>query len=330
MTPELLVHANTGKNVGLGHLVRCMTLAKELLSRNLSVELRLKNDTDAVTFAQDGGLNPTISNPKRLKMDICSSPAELIIVDSYDFSSRDFELLADRKTLMVVDELGKRNIPADIVLNNNIYADKIEYPAADVVLRGTEYCMLREPFRSLPNPHYREKPESILVTVGGADLEDSFVNIVTVVASVATEVSINAVVGPYFEPPDNLPDQIEFHHDPPDIHELMLEADIAISGGGQTLYELAACGTPTIAVPLGTDQSLNIDGFEKAGFCHAVEKPDDSVFKHELRTHFDNLYRDSETRRKMMETGRSIVDGRGVFRVADRIEEQYNCALPDR
>lgn len=321
MISEVLIHSNTGEDVGLGHLVRCITLTDELLSRGIDTNLLLKTDGDAVTFAKSEDVDPTVTNPETLCGTILSASAEVVVIDSYSFTVEDFERIAGEKTLIVVDELGDRRIPANLVLNNNIYADKIDYPAADAVLRGPKYCMLREPFRELEHPNYQQPPESVLVTVGGSDLADSFTEIINLTASVANESIVHAVVGPYFESPGEAPNNVVYHRQPPNIHKLMWEAGVAVTGGGQTLYELAACGTPSVALTLGPDQMRNIDAFEEVGFCLTAGEPDDSNFKDRFQDDLETLYWESETRCGMGKTGLSLVDGKGVFRVAEHIAE---------
>jgi len=44
---------------------------------------------------------------------------------------------------------------------------------------------------------------------------------------------------------------------PQDVAPLMLAADMAVCGGGQTTSELAATGTPAIAIRLAENQTLN-------------------------------------------------------------------------
>ena len=319
MTSSILIHANTGENVGLGHLVRCLTLANELYSRGIDVEFLLKNDDDAVAFARKEGIEPTTTDPERLHEDILTASVDVVIIDSYDFTTGKFKKIAKKKRLIVIDELGDRYIPAEIIINNNIYADNISYPAAETILRGPKYCMLREPFRNLSEPPIRHRPESVLVTVGGSDLADSFVDILNVAGSVSNEIAINAIIGPYFNPPEDTPDNVIFHREPSAIHELMWDADMAVSGGGQTLYELAVCGTPTVALTLGLDQVRNIDGFVNAGFCFSAGTPDEYSFEATLQDQLQILIQENETRRQMAKCGRTIVDGDGVIRVADSI-----------
>jgi spore coat polysaccharide biosynthesis predicted glycosyltransferase SpsG len=140
-----------------------------------------------------------------------------------------------------------------------------------------------------------------------------------VTESFGDDITINAVVGPYFTPPDGTPDDVIFHRQPPAIHELMWAADIAVSGGGQTLYELAVCGTPAVALTLGPDQKRNINGFAEAGFCLPAGAPDEITFEKTLRDQVQTLLESFEIRKQMYQTGIEIVDGRGVVRVADRL-----------
>jgi len=320
MTVDVVIHPNAGENVGLGHLVRCITLTKELQSRGVATDLRIKADDETINFVRDAGLEPAVSYPATIRDDLCSSSADVVVVDSYEFSSEDFERVGRGRTLVVIDELGDRHIPADLVINNNIYAEGISYPAAAEVVRGTEYCMLREPFQNLPAPEYPEPPETLLVTIGGADLADALSETLETSIAVSNTLSVDVIVGPYFEPPEFLRGEATFHHQPSNIHDLMWVADLAVSGGGQTLYELAACGTATVALTLGPDQVRNIQGFQEAGFCRSVGKPSQAGFDDRLRETLTTLVTDHDTRTEMGRQGRSLVDGEGVLRVADRMQ----------
>ena len=47
---------------------------------------------------------------------------------------------------------------------------------------------------------------------------------------------------------------------------IMSDSDIVVSAGGQTLYELARVGVPTVAVGIAENQLHNIKCWSKAGF----------------------------------------------------------------
>ncbi len=47
------------------------------------------------------------------------------------------------------------------------------------------------------------------------------------------------------------------------MRDVMLSSDVAISAGGQTLYELARTGTPTVAVSVADNQKKNVEAMGK-------------------------------------------------------------------
>src|SRR5207244_11064830 len=55
------------------------------------------------------------------------------------------------------------------------------------------------------------------------------------------------------------------YENPPQMRDLMLACDVAITGGGQTTYELAATGTPALAIRLADNQTGNLRGLSAHG-----------------------------------------------------------------
>ena len=96
----------------------------------------------------------------------------------------------------------------------------------------------------------------------------------------------------------------------------MLESDIAISACGQTLYELAFLGVPTIAVTVADNQSINARGWQKTGFIEYGGHWSKTALSGNIKSLIDKL-RDPELRRKNTFIGRDIVDGKGAIRIAE-------------
>jgi len=100
---------------------------------------------------------------------------------------------------------------------------------------------------------------------------------------------------------------------------LMLNADLAVSGGGQTTYELAATGTPAIGIRLAAGQALNLRGLSAAGCLREAGAPDEVGFEARLVSRLSELADDRSVREEMSRRGRALVDGRGAERVTDAI-----------
>jgi len=314
-----LIHPNSGKETGLGHLVRSLRLARELDRLGATVEILLNPDGPGEQRVRRLGFEPQ-TRPKSGEFDLGESDADIVVIDSYDVSGAAISRIHENHEVAVIDELGQREFTADVVVNNNVYAEDIDYPGADRVLRGPRYCMLREEFREVSIP--REPDDRVLLTLGGSDLTDTFgLTLRTIRDGVSETTPIDAIVGPYFEERSLSGPNVTIHRDPDSLANLFAKASYAISGGGQTMYELAACGTPAITVEVGPDQRRNIRGLSDEGFCIPVGKPGKPEYRERLETAIE-WFRDHPTeRRAMAATGRALVDGDGAARVARELLE---------
>src|SRR2546422_523168 len=95
------------------------------------------------------------------------------------------------------------------------------------------------------------------------------------------------------------------------LHGLMLRSDLAVTGGGMTVYECLAAGTPVVGVCLADNQRPNIDALSRAGLIESAEPSLEDAIRY--------LATDSALRRRMSGEGRRRVDGSGAERVADEI-----------
>lgn len=316
---DVIVFANAGPDVGLGHLVRCSALTKQL--RTLGMDTALWTPemgiSDSLIEAYDW--NPAPCKHGELLNRLRGDPPKVAVLDSYELAGEEVRTITEVTKTVVLDELGDRQLRADVVVNNNVYADDIEYPFAGDVLRGPAYCMLRKEFCRRDRVEIEEG--SILITIGGADLVEQFHTLVEVVVGEAPNSSnVTAIVGPYFEDECKLPG-VTYLPTPDNLPRLMQMADIAVSGGGQTLYELAACGTPCVAAILAEDQRLNVKGMAERHVCLSAGWHGASRFFDQVREGIRTLFLDDEKRKQMRENGYELVDGRGTQRVGARIEQ---------
>ena len=95
----------------------------------------------------------------------------------------------------------------------------------------------------------------------------------------------------------------------------MKEADLAISAGGTTLYELCAVGTPAISYSFADNQLYNVKQFAKDGMIdYAGDVRRDDIFTNvvELYQKYDKDRRLREERSVRMQ---QMVDGKGAERI---------------
>ena len=98
----------------------------------------------------------------------------------------------------------------------------------------------------------------------------------------------------------------------------MAGSDIAISAGGQTLYELARMGVPTIAVPVVENQMGNIKAAKKSSLIEYAGWWEEPNILDRLVECIDNL-RDRSRREGISVKAQELVDGQGALRVSESV-----------
>src|SRR5262249_40429837 len=157
-----------------------------------------------------------------------------------------------------------RRLPVDGVINGAPVAPTLKYdvPSGAELWLGIQYQIVRDAFVQ-QSPHVvRSVVERMIVLAGGGDplkvLEPVAGCVWRTVGNVSPPIRVDLICGPYADVPhfDGQRGVSILRH-PPDLAARMADADLAVSAGGQTLYELARCGTPTVAFCLGPDQAYN-------------------------------------------------------------------------
>jgi len=100
----------------------------------------------------------------------------------------------------------------------------------------------------------------------------------------------------------------------------MLQADLAISAGGQTLYELLCVGCPTVAIEVALNQRKQLQALVELGCLHTICDGADNNVLPSLAKSVHFLLSDYQLRSKMSNLGQQLLDGQGALRVADLLK----------
>jgi spore coat polysaccharide biosynthesis predicted glycosyltransferase SpsG len=101
--------------------------------------------------------------------------------------------------------------------------------------------------------------------------------------------------------------------------EVLSQAAVAVVAGGVTLYEAAALGVPTVAVPIVAGQRPTVRAFARAGATvapSAAGVPDAGA----IAAAVSRLMSSRTNARRMAARARRLVDGRGLGRVSRALE----------
>lgn len=329
---KVIILTEAGKNIGLGHLARCIALYQAFESKGADLKILVNSDESIKNLLAKNKyvFIDWLNEEERLFDELRGATA--IIIDSYlaDFNLyKRISKAAD--TCVYIDDNKRLDYPEGIVLNANIYAEELDYPRNErlAYLLGNRYSLLRKEFWGIPEKKIGERIESVLVTFGGDDGRNMTAGVLKILKQEFPGLRKNVIIGKCFRNIKkvlSLKDKkTDFIYDPSAerMKQAMLSADIAISSGGQTLYELACTGLPTIAVAVSDNQLRNVAGFEKSGFLKLAGWWKDGSTEQNI-VKFIRGFEGVRERMVSSGIGRSLISGRGVFLSMEAITAKIN------
>jgi UDP-2,4-diacetamido-2,4,6-trideoxy-beta-L-altropyranose hydrolase len=331
--PLIVFRTEGGPKIGLGHIRRSMTLAKELEQHGATVLFVLPEDAVSLDILGGEGFSAiTVAAEKDLELSetlkcMESASAHCAVIDAYNVL--DFSVMAGGAYTVVIDDLAERSLPVNLIINGGVEAGSLSYRASEhtQLLLGPTYSLLRKEFSAEPVRQHKARVDRILITLGGLDNTALSADIVSWIRETLPDSRVDLVIGAFFNRTtrDKIRDlakedpAIHTHENPPHMRELMLACDVAVTGGGQTTYELAATGTPGLAVRIADNQTSNLRGISANGAIRWIGDAKDTNLKEKLVSALRELAGNRAARGDMSRAGRRLVDGAGTERVARAI-----------
>lgn len=319
-----------GAGIGLGHVRRCLALARGLSSQGFDVAFVVGLDASVARQMEEAGFEVT---PAAWEVDagiaarlVRESGADAVVVDAYAATPALFDALrAAAAQVVAVDDLADRPVPVDVVINGGVGAESLPYGPADGrrLLLGPQYALIDAGYAEASARQVRDQIGRVLVTLGGSVHPGALQAAVAAVDAALQSAVVDIVAGPYAEATTGLDeivrrrgDRIVLRRHVPDLRPLMLAADVAITGAGMTLYELAATAVPSVMVMTGANQVRNVAGFERAGAALFAASADSAALASGIEVQLRRIAGDAGLRARLAASARGLVDGGGTLRVA--------------
>lgn len=257
--------------------------------------------------------------------------ARWIVADGYHFNTSYQKVVKQRSIqLLYIDDAGYADeYAADIILNQNISAHKELYAkrsAGSRLLLGPRYALLRREFWSWRGRQRAVKtpPRKILVSLGGSDPDNVTLTVLRALRQLdRADVEVRIVIGAANPNGDSLrremphlPGGCELVVNTHEMPQLMAWADMAVTAGGSTCWELAMMGLPMLVMILADNQQGIATGLAAQGSAINLgwrESLDETTVAQALA----NLLLDGKHCQEMSRCGQELVDGFGASRVAN-------------
>lgn len=305
---------------GLGHLRRCLALARALQHPGGLVDFWVE-DLEAVSVIQNAGFAARLVDPGTVPE---SGVADMMVVDGYHYDDTFINKARDSVFLVLaIEDLPDRFLPAHIILNSGtrVKQPTQSYPSDTQFLLGSDYALLDSVFSESPSRKYRAEVHRVLITVGGSDPRNLMPRLMQWVRQSYPKVSQDIVVGPFFSNQEEIEEvaqslgSIKLWKNPANMRVIMCDADLAVAGAGHTLFQLAACATPTVAIAIFDNQLVHVKDLAQIGAVEWAASWNENDLGDRISTAAAK-FSGVSARSSLGKAARENVDGRGAQRVA--------------
>lgn len=314
-----------GKNVGYGHISRCIALYDEIQNRKYEVELIIQGDLEDIVLLQ----GKDFRNENWISIDYLNKTLtneDYVIVDSYKAQFEHYEKISSKsKKALYIDDIGRLQYPQGIIVNPALDSGFVDYSYTthERVFTGTPYVILRSSFSGIERSNIRNTVSKVLVVMGGTDVRDITTSIIMNICEQNPDISFDVVLNSaQFERISSVKKlkNITYHTNltAHDMSQIMINSDLAISAAGQTIYELIATQTPFIAIQVAENQQNNVTSLIENIPSQIVLRHDDSNFIESLKKEFFEALSFDSRKTTIGEMNR-IIDGYGRVRIVDAL-----------
>lgn len=329
------IRVDMNGTIATGHMIRCLSIADEWKKKGHELVF-IMADSNAEELIKSRGYSCAVLHSDWRDMDGEMEPlrhviehknVECMLIDSYQVTEHYLTEVRKLTRTIYIDDINKFKYPVDGLICYANYWKKFayeEYMDGTQMALGSSYVPLRSVFAETRAKCIRSRAKNLLLLSGGTDSYHILEQLLEHIDRGRYE-CIDVICGRYNEQYEYLQRQyvckgnVNIWKSVNDIEIYMRKADIAISAGGTTLYELCAMGTPTISYSFVDNQLDNVIQFQQdQAIEYAGDFRKDNVIEKicsYLEMYYDNPRVRQEKSRRMQE----LVDGKGAARIAEFI-----------
>ncbi len=350
------IRVDSNSIIATGHMMRCITIAKAVVSKGGSVTFFISDEESEVLLRENvsrlDSMNivvlHTVWDDMESELPVLIEQLQLrgigmLLVDSYKVTYDYFKAISRVCRTAYIDDLHEGIFPVDILINYSGYHDMFDY-ASDYsgihghgdseteLLLGLMYAPLREQFHTdgEAGPARGDEVKHKLLACGGADTR----NMILPTLQVITDRGLNGngltwhvVVGDYVENAESIEafaamhEGIRIHRSVKDMASLMRSCDLAVVAAGTMLTECAAVRLPAVFYQVADNQRYGVEYWSKPDrmiYAGDVTEDKDAVIAAIIRE-VNGLMADSDRLSAMRDKLKEITDGRGAERIAEKL-----------
>lgn len=309
-----------GPSLGMGHVMRCINIARALDGEDLPLHFLVNNER-AVIERLNSEAFFHITYPLTGMHASRLSGGVVVIDTKKDVSGQVHTLKEDGRKVILIDNTSSGEADA-VVMPTPIYRGH----RASGLVCGSEYIIIGGQFRNARERGTlgHSRPLKVLVTMGGSD-PNNLTGIVLMDLAEVGGIEVTVVIGPAFNANRSFEDlktgrweKFSFVHNPKEMAALMSGAHVAFTAMGTTVFELAYMGVPSVVIGNYESDREDMASLEELGISKGLGFHKD-ILPGETGKALKAFRDDPALWQEASTKAMALTDGRGAMRIAGLI-----------
>ncbi len=226
---NIVFRTDSSRNIGTGHVMRCLTLAKRLSQKGISISFVCRDFEGNMTsiireqgyglhllrrpsneglnqnqdlYRQWLGVDVVYDASETIRTCAADPPIDWLIVDHYALDlAWELQMRNVVDSIFVIDDLANRHHEANILLDQNLYHNMYErycglVPSSTKLLLGPQFALLRPEFQIEHNKRRIRDGmiRRILVFFGGVDASNETEKAIVAIEMLHLDITVDVVV----------------------------------------------------------------------------------------------------------------------------------------
>lgn len=339
---RVVLRADAGLEQGTGHVMRCLTLAEELVKRGHEVHLMtapIAIPWLKATVVESGiAVHDCVADELPYEA-VMALDADWLVVDSYRIPSEKISRVNTELRVLAIIDGDDRSIGATLYLDQNLGSERTarKPDQADRYLCGSDYTLVRRAVLSAR----RDKPwrllgdePNVLCFMGGTDPTGSVVGVVRSLTNVAYPMTLTVVTPQAYHEAlhrvgAGMP-RLQILPPTPDLPTLLSRADVVVSAAGTSAWDICTLGVPAVLVAVVENQRASLHEVLDRGLALGIDMVGEGDGDLEQTgSSVSALLGDPALRERLSRSSLATFDGRGAGRVVVILEGHISSRVDE-
>ena len=330
MSRKIVIRADGNRNIGIGHITRCLYFIENLQENFKIIFCFIKNSLIKDFLLSHNQLTCELESGVSLEQELdtlSDFSSDKVILDIRNRSDDYYRRYSETfENILRFDDSDKSiNIYSNLYLNYNLYSENINFNIINKenkLFLGPKYYILNPIFRKFEESKrfFQSKQKKILISMGGGDPKNLTIKITKAIINLE-DIHLIIILGGLFKNYKEIeslknenPRKITIYYNINNMPELMFESDIIIGTGGNISFEAAYMGVPGILINQIELQNQNGIRYEQKGIFKNGGLGE-NLLELDIRNLVMHLIRSEDIRRKFSKNGRELFKSEGLKEV---------------